>query len=152
MDMIDATTLTWKNEQTGKSQGIEVSSEWRIAEKWRVSSSYTWMDMSLDGGNETYEESTPANQFQIRSYMDITRTLEINSAIYYYDPVPQYDIPSLTRLDIGVTWRPKNNMEIRLWGQNLSDREHQEYGDDPIVAASTSEIQRCVYGSLSYKF
>ncbi len=145
-------TLTWVNEDDGYSHGIEISSTWRPFDSWKIAAGYSWINLRQDGDNKDVEENVPEHQFQVRSYYDISRTLEFNSALYFYDRIPAEDIPSFFRLDLGLIWKPTGNLELSLWGQNLLDDKHPEYGTDPYVAVGSGETQRSVYGKVTWRY
>ena len=141
------------NQQDGYSQGIEAAVTWQVSPQWKLSSSYSWMNMRLDGGaSDAAEESAPSHQFQVRSYYHLTQNLELNSALYYYDRVSGQDTDSFFRLDLGLIWEPVTNFEISVWGQNLLDPKHKEYGADPYFSAGAGEIQRSFYTKITWRF
>lgn len=144
-------TLTWVADHEAYSHGIEISSVWKPFAHWKLSAGYTWMNMRQDG-DEALQESVPEHQAQLRSYFDISRTLELNSALYYYDRVDSESIPSFIRLDLGLIWKPTEKVELSLWGQNLLDDKHPEYGADPYVAAGSGEMQRSVYAKATWTY
>lgn len=149
---IGPTTLQWQNEQDGTAYGVELSAKWQASDRWHLASSYTWFKLTLHGGDETTEDRQPENQFQIRSYYDLTENLELNAELYYYDNNATEDIPSYTRLDLGLTWHATNDLEIGVWGQNLLDEKHPEFGPDRFIAAGGGEIQRGIYGFVKFSF
>ncbi len=149
---INPNTLQYANEQDGKSHGAEIAINWVATDWWRLSTSYSWFKMSLHGGDETDEEDYPSHQFQVRSYLQVSDDLELNTALYYYDNVPTQDIPSFFRLDAGLTWHLTNVMDLSIWGQNLLDDKHPEFRADPFFLAGAGEIQRGVYGKITWRF
>ncbi len=145
--------VQWVNQQDGYSQGIEAAVTWQVSPQWKLSSSYSWMNMRLDGGAaEAMEEDVPSHQFQVRSYYHFTPDLELNSALYYYDRVSKHDTDSFFRLDLGLIWEPVTNFEISVWGQNLLDPKHKEYGTDPFFSAGGGEMQRSFYAKMTWRF
>lgn len=145
-------TLKYGNEQEGYTQGFEAALDFRPTDTWRIAASYTWQSMHLHDGDTSRAKSTPAHQFQIRSYYDITSWLELNSALYFYDRVQQYAIKSFFRFDTGVTLKPLKNIDISLWGQNLLDPSHKEYAPDIYTAAGGGEVKRSFYCKITWKY
>jgi len=140
------------NRASGESYGAELSTSWRIADNWRLEASYSFQRVQIHGdGQNGPEGDTPHNQFQIRSYYDITKDIEFNAALYYVDNVPNQATDSYFRLDLGVTWRPTANLELSVWGQNLLEPSHQE-GTDEFFLASSHEIERSVYFQMTLRF
>ncbi|MBN1764551.1 MAG: TonB-dependent receptor [Sedimentisphaerales bacterium] len=149
---VDPVTLQWDNDQHGHAHGVEVAANWQLSTSWKLLTGYTWLKMDLSGGDESVEDNTPEHQFQVRSYLDITANLELNSALYFYDNVPAGGISDYTRLDVGLTWRPTNRLELSLWGQNLLDSQHPEYTPDIFFAGGGGEIQKGLYGAVKLLF
>jgi iron complex outermembrane receptor protein len=55
------------------------------------------------------------------------------------------------RLDVGLTWKPTDWLELSVWGQNLLDSQHQE-ALDPSLTDVPSEIERSVYVRATIRF
>ena len=75
----------------------------------------------------------------------------LNMAVYYYDKIPGQGIGGWTRVDAGLTWRPNEDVEISLWGQNLLDNKHPEYGPDGFVSNASTEVPRGVYAQVKLR-
>jgi iron complex outermembrane receptor protein len=125
----------------GRTRGFDVSASGRLTPDWRVEASYSRLDTRIDGPVFDFEErSSPRHMAQLRSYLDITPKVEFNAGVYYVDRIPQMAIDEYTRLDLGVTWKPRPNQRWSLWGQNLLDAGHAE--------ASGALVPRSVYLQL----
>ena len=143
---------TFGNRGTAETYGVELASTWNVADNWSVMASYSFLDIdvtSVDGNSE--EGESPRHQFNIRSYLDITDDLELNSALYWVDTIPDEGASSYVRLDLGLTWRPAPNVEVAVWGQNLLDDKHLEFGDD-LFQALPLEVERSVYAQVTLRF
>lgn len=149
----DSTLLHYRNAAGARSYGGEVSAVWHVADNWRLEASYSFVN--IEGGEgagvDGNSPSEPNHQFQIRSYLDITDDLELNSALYFVDDDAAYDTDEYFRLDIGVTWRPRPNVEVAIWGQNLLEHDHVE-ATDLIGYASATEVPRSVFGQVTFRF
>ncbi len=53
-------------------------------------------------------------------------------------------------LDARLAWRPRQNLEIAVVGQNLLDLHHPESGTSTALRAPLVEIQRGVYGKVTW--
>jgi iron complex outermembrane receptor protein len=146
--------LNWANDIEGRNYGVEIASTWNVAENWRLAASYSWLASSFSGGTAdsraVFKETTPVQQAQIRSYYDITKDLELNAAAYYVQHVAEGDIPSVIRLDAGVTWRPKPGFEISAGVQNLLDNKHPEF-IPTTGGVQNTEVPRTVYFQLQWR-
>jgi hypothetical protein len=75
---------------------------------------------------------SPKHQFQIRSFLNLTRTLDWETTILQVaglkdggdGPTPGY-----TRVDARLGWRIGESLELSVVGQNLLSPAHAEYHD-----------------------
>ena len=133
--------------------GAELSATWQ-AERWlRVSGSYQWYKANANAGNESFEKVTPENVAQVRALVDISDDLEFNCLSYYSDGKNDRGvrIPSYIRLDAGLTWRVQEDIELSIWGKNLTDPSHLE-GVDTFVIGRGVEVPRSFYAQISVQF
>jgi iron complex outermembrane receptor protein len=146
---------TLQNSLKGETYGTELTANWQVTDSWRLTGSYSLLKMYMHPYNTLVEES-PQQQVQIRSRLDLPWHLEFDAAAYYVDQINvpdglgRADIGSYTRLDLGLAWHPKQNIEVGVWGQNLLDNQHPE-----TVSVKTSlrtEVPRGVIGKLSVRF
>ena len=143
------------NNNRAETAGVEVAVRWQPLDRWQLHGSYSYLHVSSPevgisaGGG--LEDRDPEHQFQIRSYLDVTEDLEFNAGLYFVDGVGRFSVPSYFRLDLGLTWRPVEHVELTLWGQNLTEARHQESGV-VVDNEGAAEIQRGVYGRISVSF
>jgi iron complex outermembrane recepter protein len=90
------------------------------------------------------EGSNPRHTFSIRSYLDVTPTIDLDLWFRYVGRLPEKDIGSYTVLDARLAWRPYSNIELSLVGQNLLEEGHAEF--------STLEVERSIYGKIDWNF
>jgi iron complex outermembrane receptor protein len=147
--------LLQKNAMYGSSHGIEVASTWNVTNRWKLSAGYTWLKLQLHShipssrpGNS--ELSSPQNQFNIRSYIDLPWNLEFDTALYYFDNVPRWNIPSYVRVDARLGWHPTKNLEVSVALQNIFDRKHPEFNNEQQIAPT--ELPRSGYVKLTWKY
>jgi iron complex outermembrane recepter protein len=141
------------NTARGRAYGVETAVTWRVAENWRLQGSYSFLNMHVRGNNvlDDPEHGHPHHMAQIRSYLDITRDLEFNAALYFVDNVASQDADAYLRLDLGLTWRPTANLELAVWGQNLTERSHREF-NDALFLSRPAEVPRAVYVEATVRF
>jgi iron complex outermembrane receptor protein len=141
----DPVVGVFNNLGTGVTYGGDVVLSRQMTEGWRLSGSYSVLQVEIDGPVFRFEEGTTPEQLaQLRSSWQLGERLELHGALYHVDRLPQPGIDAYERLDLGLTWRPRDGLEVALWGQNLLDPEHRE--------ASAVAIPRVVYGQLSVRF
>jgi len=141
-----------ENNIEAHSYGVEVASEWDVTAQWKLAAAYTFFKLDVTSGDAAREGVDPEHQFNIRSMLDITEDLELNSALYYVDHLPASQIPSYVRLDLGVTWRPTEHLEFAVWGQNLTDDRHPEFIDSFELPNRPFEVESGVFASVKYRF
>ncbi len=146
---------TWRNAGTAQCFGLELDSQWRVTEIWRLAASYSWLHPETDPASAVTTES-PQQQAQFRSYLDLPYHLELNGALYYVDQTTspgngvEVSIPSYIRADLGVVWTPSAGLEIGLWGQNLLQGSHPEAAErlTPVI----TEPGRGVLLKVTWRF
>jgi hypothetical protein len=130
---------------------------WNASARWRISPGYSYLhatlqqDPSSQGLNAIgLANGFPQNIFQVRSLMNLSRTLEFDQSLYYTARLPGSGIPGHTRLDLRLARRLGESAEISLVGQNLLRPRAIEYGDTYGVIGAQSV--RSVYGKITWKF
>jgi iron complex outermembrane receptor protein len=150
-----------RNFMYGNSRGVEVALRWEPMENWRIDTAYTYLTMSL--GLDPASTSNPAqtaylegfgarNQASVRSALDLSRGLQIDATVRYVGRLASLQYPGYTELDAGVTWAVRPALELSLVGQNLLHAHHPEQGFVFSASGMTTEVQRGVYGKLTWQF
>jgi iron complex outermembrane receptor protein len=140
---------TAENNLSGESYGTELSVQWKPADYWRLTASYSWLHMELEPVNTSAGDS-PRNQFQIHSYLDLSRSIGFSGGLYYVSALPDQNVPSYVRLDLGLTWRVNKSWEAGIFAQNLADSGHVEFGSYRTPALT--EIPRAIYAKITWRF
>jgi len=149
--------LLYTNDMGGETYGVELFSHLEVTPCWRLSASYTFLRMHLHPGptssatGETTEGASPRNQASIRSAWDLGRDWEVDLAARYVDHLPARLTPSYITMDLRLGWRPTDGLELAVVGQNLLDAAHKEFDGTQDLVRFT-EIQRAVYGSLTWRY
>ncbi len=131
--------------------GLEVSAQWTAHQRWRLAGSYTGLRTPpASVGVTGTQAGSPTHQFQVHSYLDLARTLQLDTAFYYVDKLPVVRVPSYTRLDARLGWRPREHVEFSLSLQNLLDNQHPEFVSEALTVGS--EVRRSIYGRLTWRF
>jgi iron complex outermembrane receptor protein len=129
----------------GRTYGFDVSVSGQLTSRWRMEGSYSRLETRIDGPIYDFEErSNPRHLAQLRSHLEITPNLEFDAGVYHVARIPQQAIDAYTRLDLGLSWRPRPGQRWSLWGQNLLDDGHAE--------ASGAMVPRSVFLQASFDF
>ena len=127
---------------SGATWGGSLALTAQVSDDWRIEGSYSALRTRIDGPIYQYEETgTPETLAQLHSYFDVTDALELNASLYHVGEVPFTGIPAYNRADLGLAWRPREGMELSVWGQNLLDAAHPE--------GSGAQVPRGVYAQVT---
>lgn len=152
-----ALTTQFQNGAEGEVYGIELTGEVDVTPNWRLTGSYSFvtLDLHLKPGStdtrvETYEGTSPKNRFSILSNWNIADNIFFDNALYVVESLPTDAIPSYTRFDTKLAWKPVQSNEIGIVGQNLLDNRHPEFSES--LFATATEVPRSVYGYVKWWF
>ena len=143
------------NDNLAQEWGLEFSFSYQATDWWRLRGGYTFLDNDVTiepGGSDLNkgraEGDDPKNQFLIQSIMDLPYHIELDCILRYVDALPDPHVPAYTTADVRLAWHPKPGFEVSIVGQNLFDNQHPEFG----APATRQEIQRSVYGKITWRF
>lgn len=145
--------ITPINGNSGRTFGTEISTNWEVTDNWQVVAAYTFMDAKLynpETAGLTTSGKAPEQQFNIHTSYQMPGNVELSGAIYYVDELKGIPVPDYLRLDLRMSWKPYDNLEVAIIGQNLLDDMHQEFAGFQYQAAS--QIPRAFYGNVAWKF
>jgi hypothetical protein len=90
-----------------------------------------------------------ANDLAGNTYIELDGALRwVDKLIANNNGLPA-TVPSYSELDVHLGWHPIPKLELAVVGQNLLHDHHPEHGI-PIGIPDREEIQRSVYGRISY--
>ena len=149
--------MNFGNSANGHTYGIELSTNWSLTSKWRLTGNYSWFRYGLNRaqpGAEDFptdiEGSSPAHQVQFRSLLDIGRKLTFDTGVYFVSALTGLDVPGYARSDARLGWHPARAVEISLAGQNLLNGRHLEFA--PTYYAQPTEPGRTVQLKVTWAF
>ncbi|MEE9424700.1 MAG: TonB-dependent receptor, partial [Methylococcales bacterium] len=99
---------------------------------------------------------SPQQRVSLRSSMSPWKNIDLDVLFRYVDTNTAVGIFGSTAIsdyvsmDIRLAWRPINNLELSLVGQNLLANQHLEYLQE--VITTPTEIDRGFYGKLTWQF
>jgi iron complex outermembrane recepter protein len=129
--------LYFENRAHAFSYGAEIFANWNVTPLWRISPGYGGIHMQVErdpGSGDTKVEQTPGNtpthQFQVRSFLNLTRRLDWDISLFYTGALQDaQSTPSYTCLDTRLGWRIGERVELSIVGQNLLKAVHAEFHD-----------------------
>lgn len=143
----------------GTTEGIEASAHFKITDRWTLSPGLAWLKMHLRADSISLDTTTAANiegsnpgrQAQLRSSLNLSHGFSWDTSIYFVDGLPAQQLPSYTRLDTRLSWRPAERVELSLVGQNLLKERHVE-SNDIGTSVTASQVRRSAYAKVSWRF
>ncbi len=144
------------NDIDGHNYGIELSAEWKPLEWWKINPAYTYLYMNLTSNlsgvpSGSSDTDIPSNQFSLRSSMDLPKGFELDLWLRYVDDLSDTNVDGYCMIDARLGWKPTQNLEISLVGQNLSDKQHPEFSGDYVQSAKT-EVEHSYYLKATWHF
>lgn len=143
------------DDSKGTTIGFEISADWKASPHWMLSSSYSMLEMDIEGGSTfvSGDGRTPHHQFSLETHYTPDEHWEFDNMFYYVDqlnPSTTLEIPRYWRYDTRLAYNFDNGLSLSLIGQNLLDDQHPEFSS--FVYNRQIEIPRTVYGKLNWKF
>lgn len=150
---------TYENLGHGEAYGVEVAAQWKVTDRWILSPGYDFQRIHMKASPPSADQETPLDdeggdphvQAQLRSHLEVSKSLRWDASAYFVDRLMFDRIPSYTRVDSGLTWRWTEGLALSLVGQNLVRDHHVEFADSPGAARAT-QIKRSAYAKVTWQF
>jgi iron complex outermembrane receptor protein len=146
------------NNLKGETYGSELSANWQMLDNWRWTANYTFLQQAIhtkgapDHTTEReIEGSSPHHQFSLLSRIDLPFHLQFDADVRYVDALPAQGVDSYVTMDARIGWQATTNLEFSIVGQNLLDNRHLEF-KPTLIATETTEVERGVYGKVTWRF
>jgi iron complex outermembrane receptor protein len=151
--------LIYENLLDGEAHGFEISTNWKIANRWNASAGYAFEEIHMHTEPTSQdttsvaiaEGSSPRHSAQLRSRVDLSHGLEWNASAYFVGRFPAENIPSYTRIDTQLNWKLGERGSISLVGQNLLRDHHFEF-QDFLHSIDANQAKRSAYAMARWRF
>jgi iron complex outermembrane recepter protein len=150
-----------RNLTDGTTQGVELLGTVSARPNWRVTTSYTYVDVRLEASGQDQnrgkllEGATPHHQFGVRSFLDLRGGFQLDgqlrslAAVRQLPTVPSGEaVPPYTELDLRLAWRGWRQIEVSVVGRNLLHGHHPEFG----APAQRGEVERELLTKIAWGF
>jgi iron complex outermembrane receptor protein len=134
---------------TAQTHGAELSANWQVLRRWRLSPTLTEIR-----GSSNSISGVPKHLFGMQSRLNLTHAVYLDGGLYHYSSLPPVagppvtpGIPTFNRVDLGLLWRPRSQWTLGVWGRNIQSDKHVEFLND-FFAGTAGEVSRAV----SFKF
>jgi iron complex outermembrane receptor protein len=130
---------------------MELSGSYQLSDKWRLRGGYTYFDKKLQARpGHTFDPSYLGNdvkhQVLLHSMLNITDQLNLDIAARYLGALEKTlattAVPAYFTFDARLAFYLKQ-LEISVTGQNLFEKNHQEFG--------SLNIPRSIYGKITLR-
>src|SRR5271163_1987584 len=148
-----------ENLMYGETHGVEISANWKVATRWTITPAYTFERIHLHlapGSLDTTsvaagEGNSPQQWAWLNSHVNLPGNLSWDASANFVDRLTALSVPSYTRLDTQLTWRPREHLSISLVGQNLESDHHLEFLNTVGTGLSTL-VRRSGYAKVTWRF
>jgi len=152
-----AAPLPFINGVDGDAYGFELAATAQMLPTWSIRGAYSFLRMDLEADPDVFDpvqgaEGDPRNQFFFHSSHDIGCDWEFDLIGRYVDVLRLGDIPSYFELDSRISWQPNDAVELALVGRNLLDSAHPEFSDDDETGTRATEVQRELFGVITWRY
>ena len=136
--------------------GGELSLNWNPTNRWRLSSGYSMIHMVVfkDAANVDAQlgdqgNSSPQQQFQVRSELNLPHHFEWDSSLAYVGRLAA-GVPAYVRGDTRLGWKMGEHLDFSAVGQNLLSPRHLEFPGE--LALNDTLVARTVFVKVTWKF
>ncbi len=144
----------------GQAVGVEVEVAWQVLDRWRVIGTYTYQQVEAEfqndlvvGGDDIMEDVTPRHQATLRSLGNLPYNLELDGMLRFLGDIRNIDsVDEYVELDLRLGWKPREDLELSLVGQNLLSSSHREYEVVTGNFTMPTRPERGVYAQVAWTF
>jgi len=149
--------LTFANLARARNYGTEALLRWTPLPRWNLSAGYSFLQMSVDTNPASQNvpassaaANSPKHQLQATSRLALRRSADLTATARYVSRLPA-GVDSYLTADAALRWRPRESLEIRLTGRNLSSPRHSEFAE-PLNIVIPTEARRSVFVQMAWHF
>jgi len=149
--------LVAANNMSGEVYGVELAVSAKPTDWWKIRGGYNYikMDLELDSGtidpaSLAFEDASPSNQIFIHSMLDLPEHVNFDTIFRWKDRISTHDIDSAFNLDARLAWKPLEQLEIAVVGQNLLSPSEREFLNNAVIGDAATRVPRGVYGKITW--
>jgi len=135
-----------------KTWGFEAGADFQVTSRWLLRGTYSFYD--YDTTNvfvSTGVTAVPHHMVSAQNRLTLPRDVELDTTLRYQSDIDALGIGDYVELDARLAWKPREDLELALVGRNLLHSEHAEY-DDAVSGVIPTEVQRTIYGVVTWRF
>ncbi|MBZ5524957.1 MAG: TonB-dependent receptor [Acidobacteriia bacterium] len=141
---------------SGASFGGEFTAHWTPSERIRIGAAYSFIELSVaqsggfTDGAPAINGGTPRHKLAIDTFVNLTRTLSLSTALSFVDRRVDPRVPGYTQVDSKLGWQPRPSIEFSIGTKNLFNKEHLEIFSE--LPGISGMLGRSVYGKATWRF
>ncbi|MBI2432112.1 MAG: TonB-dependent receptor [Candidatus Hydrogenedentes bacterium] len=146
------------NATTAEAYGVELGVDMTPRTWWRARLAYSWSEVHVQVNPKVFDPLTftldgdaPEQQVYLQNLFDIGDAWEFDTVFRYVDALPSLGVDDYLTMDVRLAWKPRENLEIALVGQNLLERHHGELTSS-FVNSLPTDVERSVFARVSWRF
>jgi len=146
-----------RNAMAGDTYGFELATTYKVSERWRLQSAYTFLIMDLrpvagSSVDQETEGSSPRNMLYVQSSWDLGHRWELDMIGRYVDSLPSFRVPQYIVGDIRLAWHARRNLELSVVGRNLFNGSFRQFGNDSFMGTRSTAVQPEGYGQVVWRY
>ena len=147
------------NGEDGNTHGLELAIAWQATHSLKIDLAYSLIYENLSGTQHLVASETPTNQLSLMADWQLTDTLTFDfwgryvdktRALYSMSTDYTYQIDDYFTVDLQLRYNPIQNLELALIGQNLLEKNHEEFVQEIYTLPAT--VARGIYMKATYRF
>jgi iron complex outermembrane receptor protein len=122
------------NGALGRVSGAEVNLDVQPRTHWLVRASYAYLNMQIgpqlssnDAGSSDTEDASPRHQVVISSTTTFAGRVALDVLYRWIARLPSRDVAAYSELDLNLSWRAADHLELAIHGENLLHARHVEF-------------------------
>lgn len=137
-----AVPVEYVNDISGPVYGFELWANLQLIPRWQISLGGTRLYNNLEIKPESQDPegldnptlfNDPDYYGQLRSTFKISDRQFLQISARYMGELVNQDVPSYTLIDAHYSYQLYHSLRITATAQNIADRVHYEYGDEPVA-------------------
>lgn len=134
---LPGTTIPYRfgNGVEGRGRGGELSAGWSPVPWWTLAGTYSYLSLDLHASEGSRDTTTaaategdgPRHQGTLRSSWSLPGRTRLDATFRALSRLPNQRVPGYATLDLKLTVRPLDGLDIGIVGQNLLTDRHPEF-------------------------
>ncbi|MGH9716647.1 MAG: TonB-dependent receptor plug domain-containing protein [Candidatus Acidiferrales bacterium] len=144
------------NGLVGTTKGFEIAPDWNPVPFWRLSASYSYLDMHLERGTNSMDVGTapiiqgssPRHQVTAQSDFNVSSSIDLALTYRFVSALPGLGINSYSTGDAHFSWWVRPYLQLSVSGRNLFQPYHYESEASP---GPNVGIKRSVFCQIEWR-